>query len=711
MAKKITEEEFEKTLDGAIQDATAWQEQNLGYDRQRNYEYYTGKMKPAPAGRSQATSWDTFETVESALPDLVEIFLSNDNIAEYEPVGEEDEKYCEQATDYINYIVQKQNPGFLIFNTWIKDALLSKVGIVRAYWAKTKKVTVREYTGIDEDQLTQLLDGEGVEVLEQDSYSDPQDLKARAEARKVLNTLDINTRMQVQAALDAPPTKLYDVKIKRTVEKGRVYIDNVQPENFIITPRAKTVAASDLVGEFKSMTRSDMREAGYKESDLEDVRSFNNIVLDSDGLAQIMDNDSAANAFADQMPNDDATEDIFVFDGFIRLDYDGDGLAEWRHVVRAGNITLLNESADGPDFVTMSPILIPHRLIGMALADTVAPIQEMSTAMQRQYVDSLMLANNPRTYAIENQVNMDDLLNNRIGGVVRIKSAGAVGPLITANVAQSALEGIEFMDSRRELRTGITRYNQGLDADSLNKTATGVSKIMSAGDRRKVMMARIMAETGIKDLFKLLLKIVTDNQDQAATVRLRNEWVAVDPSPWSQDMDVTIETGLGTGDKSEIMAILQMILQTQKEAMMNELPIVDLSNMYNTMEAMLKTVGMKGINKYFKNPADPKNQQQQQKPPEPTPEQAIAQATVQAEQIKAEVAMKRIEADIALKSKDLEIKQVELQIKMAELQLRKEQAISDAELARAKATHAAQTANRQEDRKDIEILGKATGVI
>lgn len=697
---KITEEKFEKILDDGIQEATAWQEEHLSSDRSRNYRYYMGRMDPGPAGRSQATSWDVFETVESALPDLTEIFLGADNIAEYEPVGEEDEEFAAQATDYINYVVQKQNPGFLLFVTWIKDALLSKMGVVRAYWAETDSIKDREYTGVGEDWLTQLLDAEDTKAVWQESYDDPEDLKARAAAEGALNTLAPEIRAQVLAQLQEPVAQLYNIKIRQTRKSGRVYIDNVQPENFIITPRAKTVGASELCGELKVLTRSDMRELGYPKVKVDEVRSLDSVVLEDVGIAEEADEETlgVATLRDRQDEEDDSNEQVLVFDGFIKVDYDGDGISEWRHVVRGGNITLVNEEAEAPDFVTMSPILIPHRLTGMALADIVAPLQEVSTAMTRQYIDSLVLANNPRTYALENQVNMDDLLNNRIGGTVRIKSMGAVGPLQTVNVASSALEGIEFMDSRRELRTGITRYNQGLDADSLNKTATGVSKIMSAGDRRKVMMARIMAETGVKDLFRLLLRLVVENQDKASTIRLRGKWVEIDPAPWSVDMDVTVDTGLGTGDKSELVGILNMILSVQKEAMMNKLPLVDLQNMYNTMAAILKATGIKGIGKFFKDPSTLPPPDPNQKP-EPTPEQALAEATVKAEEIKAEVAMKRMEADMAIKSKELEIRMVDLQIKQADLQLK-----------RAEAEHAAHIANRQEDRKDAETVGKAMGL-
>ncbi|MGB6105649.1 MAG: hypothetical protein WBF88_17540 [Pusillimonas sp.] len=629
-----------------------------------------------------------FETVESMMPDLIEIFLSGDNIAEYEPVGMEDEQFAEQATDYINYIVQKQNPGFLIFATWIKDALLSKVGIVRAYWAEHDKVIDRQYRGISELQLTQLLDGD-IEVVERRMYDDPADIQARKEAQGAINTLAPEAQQQVMAQLAQPVAQLFDVKLRRTVTKGRVYIDNVQPENFVITPRAKTIAAADIAGEFKMLTRSDMLELGYDKTKVENVRSFE-ALIDGDGIAQIADDDSSA-GWPDGQSTDDSTEEIRVFDGFIRLDYDGDGLAEWRHVVRAGNVTLLNEEADCPDFCTISPILLPHRLIGMALADTVAPIQQSSTAMQRQYIDSLMLANNPRTYAIADQVNLDDLLNNRIGGVVRVKSAQAVGPLQTTNVAQSALEGIEFMDSRREVRTGVTRYNQGLDADSLNKTYGGLTKIMSAGDARKRMMARIMAETGIKDLFRLLLRLVVNNQGKEATVKLRGQWVPVDPSPWSPEMDVTIETGRGSGDKTQLIGILQMVVEAQKEALMAGSSLADEQKIYNSMESILKAAGIKNIDKYFNDPSQMPEQEPQ--PPQPSPEQAIADATVKVEEIKAAVKQQEIQADMQMKRWDLEMKQIDLAIKQEDLALK-----------RAEAEHEAQMAEREQQRKDYEAL-------
>ncbi|MDH1299687.1 hypothetical protein [Achromobacter sp. GD03932] len=707
---KLADDTFEKILDSQINEAAQWQEEQFRDERARNYRYYLGEATPGPAGRSQAVSWDVYETIESALPDLIEIFLSGENVGEFEPVGVEDEAFAEQATDYINYILLKQNPGFLIFNTWIKDALLSKIGIVRAYWAENEKVTVKEYKAIDEDQLTMLLDQDDAEVRERTTYDDPEELKAREQARDALNTLAPDVRAQVEAVLAMPVRQLLDVTIQTTRKKGRIYIDNVQPENFICTPRAKTLAAADIQGEMKSMSRSDMREAGYPKDLVAKVQSFDSIIDQSSGVAQEANGETGYPQQQYDSP-DDSTEEVVVFDGFIRLDYDGDGIAEWRRVVRGGNCTLVNEESEGPDFVVMSPILIPHRLIGMALADSVAPIQDTSTALQRQYIDSLMLANNPRTEVLDGQVNLDDLLNNRIGGIVRVKTKGAASPLLTTNVADSALQGIEFMDSRREARTGITRYNQGLDADSLNKTATGVSKIMSAGDRRKLMMARIMAETGVKDLFRLLLRLVTDNQDKPATIRLRNEWVQVDPSPWSPEMDVTIETGQGAGDKSQTIAILQGILDVQKEAMAAGAPVATWNNVYNTLAQIVKLAGLKSVAKYFTDPGNAE-QQPQGDQGQDSPETALAQAQVKAAELDLQGKQMQIEADTQAKQADVEIEKVKLQQAQVQLAIKQEELrLKQADLAikeqdlRLKAAQAAadtELKTREQDRKDIE---------
>lgn len=331
--------------------------------------------------------------------------------------------------------------------------------------------------------------------------------------------------------------------------------------------------------------------------------------------------------------------------------------AESRHIERIKGMGCgCCEAADGPDFCVLTPIPIPHAIYGLALADPVAPIQQVNTALQRQYLDSLFIANNPRTYALENQVNLDDLLDNRIGGVVRMKALNAAGPFETTNVSAEALQGIEFMDSRREQRTGVTRYNQGLDADSLNKTATGVTKIMGKGDKRTLMIARIFAETGVKDLFKLCLKVVCQYQDKADVIRLRNEWVTFDPRTWSSEMDATVEVGLGTGDESKLVAMWNNIIAMQTQALQAGSSLATEQNLYKSVMQLMKVMKVKGADMYWQDPS----KAPQKEPPPPSPEQVLAQAEVEKAKIKAQ-------SDREKQASDERIEGIKLQIKLVEL--------------------------------------------
>ncbi|WP_313632545.1 portal protein [Massilia timonae] len=688
---KINAETFDKLLDHEIEQATTWQNHAINPERERNYGLYLGLPDGKEVeGRSQVVSWDVFEVVESALPSLLDVFLSGDNIGEFEPVGVEDEEFAGQATDYINHIVKKQNPGFLIFNTWFKDALLAKVGVVRAFWNDADKVTRQKYTGLDEMQITLLMQQEGIEVLAHEAYPDPDDVAQREQLAAGLMAMAPEAAAQVQAQLAQPPAMLYDVDLKVTRKKGQVEIRNVRPETFLVSRRACSIYDSPLVGQYAVLRRSDLVEMGIPKADAFAVQSYdmNAHVDGAESLKSLSDDET--DILDDHQTFDKAMEEVTLFEGYIQCDHDGDGIVEWRYVLRGANMTLKNEEADGHDYCLITPIPIPHRVHGLALADVTAPIQATNTALTRQYLDSLYLANNPRTYVnVEAGVNLGDLLDNRIGGIVRGKRPmlEAVSPLVTSVVAAPALQGIEFMDTRREIRTGITRYNQGLEADSLNKTATGVTKIMSASQQRMQMIARIMAETGVKDLFKLLLKLVCKHQDKAATVRMRGTWVQFDPRTWSDEMDATVNVGLGTGDKAETVMNLQMVIAEQKQLMQVGSPMFDPMKLYNAYRALLKAMNIKGVDQFFNDPSTV--QQPPPGPPPPMPEQILADAQVKAEEIKLQGQREKIAADKEMRQLDLQIKGIELQIKERELALKEA------------------VAQREQDRKDIEAATRA----
>ena len=255
---------------------------------------------------------------------------------------------------------------------------------------------------------------------------------------------------------------------------------------------------------------------------------------------------------------------------------------------------------------------------------------------------------------------MEDVISNRIGGVIRGtgNAAEAIQPIKTAFVAAESLQGLEMTQGMRERRTGVTRYNQGLDADSLNQTATGVTKITNMADKRQLLMLRIFAETGVKQLFRLVLRLITKYQDMADVVRLRNQFVQFDPRGWSPEMDVSIEVGIGTGDKTETLMLLQQFGQFMQQAA--AVGLVGPQQVYEFGKALAKNAKLKGADEKFMLSPD----KVQPKPPQPSPEQIKAQMAQQQAQQKQQLEQARLQFEAMecdkQRAHDLQIKQMEL---------------------------------------------------
>jgi hypothetical protein len=626
---KMTDDELRSAVDREVSESAAWTGSQLAADRERNLGYYHGlPMGNEVPGRSQVVSWDVFEVIESALPSLLEPFFAGDNICEFEPAAPGDEEYADQATDVINHLIKNKNDGFILFNTWIKDALLSKVGIVRAWWDGTSKQKKESYTGLTDQQLVSMVQDQRITITTHDAYADPTD----------------------------PALQLHDVEILVDGGPRGVRIDNVPPESFILTRGAKKLADVTAIGELRTYTRSDLVEMGFKQGRVELLSDYQ--------AAETLSNERDPDAPTPGESGDGALQQITLFFGFVRLDFDGDGIAEWRRVFMAGNDILENEEVDDHEYCLWSPILLPHRIIGMALADPVVSIQDTKTSLQRQYLDSLYLANNPTTYAVLGQVDLDDLLSTRIGKVVRMKQPGMAGPLQTSLVANESLQGIELMNTVREERVGVSRLNQGLDADSLNKTATGAQIAQTRDQKRELMMLRIFAETGCKDLCKRLLKLTCEYQDKPATIRLRNTWVEYDPRSWSAEMDVNINVGLGTGDKSQTIQFLSMMGAYFQQAA--PLGVVTPENVYNLGKMLLKAGNIQGGETRLLT--DPSTAEKPE--PQKSPEQMLAEAQIEVERIKQEGRREQAQHDIAMAAAKL---QAETQLKGIELRLKEKE--------------------------------------
>lgn len=698
---KMNDDDLRQLVDGEVAEAAAWAGTNLAGDRERNLAYYLGMpMGNEVPGRSQAKSLDVFEVIESVVPDLLEPFFAGDNIGEFEPAEPGDEDYVEQATDYINHIIKKKNDGFITFNTWAKDGLMSKVGIVRAWWDKTPRIKKESYTGLTDAQLVRFVNDKKVTITAHDAYPDPDDEQHRAEAMQAMQSAPPEQQQAIAAMLQQPRQQLHDIDV--TIDRGPVgeRIDNVPPELFVISRGAKKQGEASVIGEFRQYTRSDLIEMGYPRRQVENLSEYD-IPNGINELALRAQDATYGNL--DDPQADTSMQKLWLFYGFIRADVDGDGVAEWRRILMGGNDLLENVEVDDHEYCMWSPILLPHRVIGMAYADAMIEVQDTKTALLRQYLDSLYIANNPSTFAVDGQVNIEDLLSTRIGKVVRMKQPNMAGPLIQASVANESMQGLELMDTVREGRLGVTRYTQGLQPDAMHDTASGSAQLLTQAQKRTKMALRIFGEVGVKMLFKKLLKLSCAHQDKPTTLRMRGEWVDYDPRNWNDEMDVNTEVGLGAGDRDQEIQFLNLMAPYFQEAA--SVGVVTPQNVYQLGRRLLKAGRIKGAeDKLLTDPS-----KVPPAPPQKSPEQLLAETTLQQEQMRQQGKMAEIQAkqqsdaaklqadtqlkamDLQLKDKDVRIKEIELGLKNIELQhkmqLEAHQATVDAQ-AKAEVSHA-----------------------
>jgi hypothetical protein len=621
----------------------------LSSERQKALDYYNGEnLFPSKTGQSRVVTREVLEAIEWLIPQIIKVFASTDEIVRFEPQGQEDEQAAEQATDFINYIWSRDNPGFLTLHTWVKDALIGGLGVVKIWWEDETKYRHADLGGLSEMQLAMLTQDRNAEI----TAAEPSDVPG-------------------PPGPDGQPTVLYDVRLMYAEPDGRVCVEAVPPEEYLFQPSVKCDGDPGQ-GHRRRMTQSDLIEAGYDRGLVDDLPS-----ADEDDEWGERSHRMRPSALED--PNRDtrdrASRLIEITEWYTKLDANGDGIAEWVKVTIGGTSTgkvLNTEEVDGPPFAVLSPILMPHRLNGLSIADLVKDLQEIKTSITRQMLNSLYLANKPRTWAVDGQVNLQELLNSEAGGVVRVKAPGMVGELNSQFVGQAAFPMLEYVDRVLEGRSGVSKLSQGIDADVLKggaaaaQTATGVAALQSAAQQRVELICRVFAETGIKRAFRQILQLVTRYQQSARVIRLRNTWVPMDPRSWNSEMDLVTEVGLGTGNKMEQLGYLAQVLQGQKDLLaMGGLGLVSPKELYNTYAKLISLAGLKTVDNYFMDPA--KQAPTPPQPPPPDPNLLLVQVQAQVEQGKLQLEREKmlraddrerdkLDADIALKSAELQAK-------------------------------------------------------
>ena len=643
MAEKITEEDLVTRIRGEITDSLGYMGDTISTQREMAMKYYYGlPFGNEVDGRSQFVDSTVQDTIEWIKPSLMRVFASGDEMVKFNPHGPEDVKMAEQATDYVNYVFTKDNPGWEILYSWFTDALLSKNGIVKVWWEEYGEDTREEYRNLGEIELQSLIMDDNVEVLEHSEYIEEEIV-------------------------------YHDVVIKRKDYDGRIKIENVPPSEFLISREAKNIQEARFVCHRVSKTLSELKEM-YPDQDLdreslggsdEDLMAFS-----AERLERYQFDKSAEywEGWGNPVHNEDGLSTYWLHESFLKTDYDNDGITELRKVCTVGSTVLANEEIDSIPFVSITPIKIPHKFFGLSIADLVMDLQLMKSTLTRNLMDNMYNQNFGRYAVLEGQANLDDLLTQRPGGVVRVKSPGAVTRLDTPSLEPYSFEMLKYIDGIRESRAGVTKYSQGMNDNALTShtTATAVNQVMSAAQSRVELIARNFAETGVKDLMITIYELLYKNQDKERMVKLRNEWVPVRPDVWKDKYDCTVAVALGSGSKDQQMAHLSQMLSFAGQAMQGGLRIVNEQNMYNLGAALVKAMGFQNVNDFLTDPS--------QIPPQgPSTEEQIAQTELQIKKGELDVRV----AETQIKQQKLQLDAAELQVdtalKTAELKLEAEQ--------------------------------------
>jgi hypothetical protein len=602
--------------------------------RQKALQYYLSQAygdlaPPEVAGRSTIVTTDALEVVEAILPYLMRVFTSGERVVEFEPAGNDgpqQESIEDTATEMVNYTILRQNDGWITLYTWFKDALISKLGVIKVYWDEKIDPVREEYDGLTDLQLVLLSQDQNVELIECTSQPDPS------------ITPEVTQALEA-AGRDIP--QIHDIAVRRT-RKGRVRIECVPPEEFLVSRRATSLERDKCpfvahrfvrtIGQLRQKGYAKVDDVEFSQMDTEDA----SIELNPERVTRV--------TFDDEQPFlkdpgdqfDPSMREVTVTEAYMPVDYNGDGIPEWRKITKVGHVILDNVEVDEHPFCDVTPVPLPHRLFGLSAVDLVMQPMRANTALMRAMLDGLYHSINGRTFAVENKVNLDDLLTSRPGGVVRVKEAGAVGPLNEGKAdLQAAMVGQGKIQEWRQNVSGVTAYTQGSDADVLNKTAHGIEVITNRADARNELIARVMGETGVKRLFIRTRKLLAQHQDTRVVMKVAGKWIDSDPREWATEYNTIVSVGLGSGSPQIKQARAMQILQIQEKLGTNPLTqnMVTQTNVYNAVRAYVNAVGYKNVDAFITDSSG-QPPPQPQVPPEVQLKQMELAGKAQVEQAK-----------------------------------------------------------------------------
>ncbi len=689
MAEKLDDDSLKTLLSEEIKSALTYDDTELSQKRSRALEYYRGEMRDTPSapGRSSVVSMDVADTIGWMLPGIIRVFTASDRMAIYEPEKPADETFAKQATDYVNFVFMKDNPGYRIMWDGTHDSLLLGNGVIKHWWDDKEECEYTEHSGLTEEQIAILQNDQDVEIV------------AQKEGEPQVILVPDPTGQMVEL-----PIPTYDVKIKRVTRSGRLRVECIEPEDFGINREATTIEKARFCYHRQDVTRSDLIEMGFDRELVESLPVDRFSALNEEKLAR----DSEASVFFNNS-GDQSMQQVELFECYVQADVDGDGVAETIRAFYAGNSgagELLDWEVweDDVPFSDIPCEPVPHRWDARSVAEDTQDIQRVKTVLTRQFLDNLYWVNNPMTAAEEGSVtNPETLRSPRFGSTVwHKKGTLAPVPLPVPFIGDKALLGLQHFDQVREMRTGVSRSTMALDPEALqNQTATAANNTKDAAYSQIELIARNQAELGWRRVFRQILKLVVKHQDRPRTIRLRDTWVEMDPRSWNANMDVSINIGLGTGSRDRDMAMMNTILSGQMavtdrlaqggfaEQALDMLPKIN-----TTLIKLAESAGIKNPDEFFLDIKPEQLQMMKQQASQPKPDPAIqvaqikaqidlqgkqidAQLSQQADERKAQIESVQAQADVATQERKTQAEMIQSE---REFELKRELAILEFQL-------------------------------
>lgn len=614
-----------KAVEAELARSESFMDSRIARERAMAYDYYYGReFGNEIDGRSRVVSADVAQAVDAALPQLLEIFVAGDEAVEFAPRGREDVESAEQATLSANYVFFTQNNGYALAQDFLKDGLLQKTGCFHWEWDQRAVMSEKMFRGLDDQAFQMLGQAPDWEIVEHSEYPEAP--------------------VGGMAPVMGQPMKLlHDVKVRIKKGAGKVRVSVPPPEEIMISPDAMTLEVMDMpfIAHCPLVTRSALIEMGYDAAIVDTLPRGDDDTNQEERIARADRTDSAARLLDD----DTEGESLYRYDKcWMRLDLDGDGIAELVKICKVGSTILDKEPTDHIPLAVWTPKVMPHEVIGISLADDVMDLQLLKSTIWRQVMDNLYLSNAPRLFA-QGDINMDDVLTVKPGGVIRGEMNSSLTPITVPFTAAAGFQMLEYTDQEKDSRIGFSDLSPGLDPGSINKTATFVRESTNQTDSRKKIIARNAAEYGFKPLFRGILYLLAKHQQEALMVRLNNKFVPVDPETWNKEYDMTCNVGLGVGSKDQQLMQLQamgMDLQAIAQSPFASI-LLDPQKVFNYFEKKAQLAGFKDATVFLNEPVNPETGEPIP-PPEPPKPESVQVAEIKA-QSDAQTAQAKLQQD------------------------------------------------------------------